>query len=48
MKTQLLRSMPHVPLRKLKPEDQEQNALHGDQTVEDPSAVTLVILMKFL
>ena len=39
MKTQLLKSMPHVPLQKLKPEGQDRNAPHVDQTTEDPNAV---------
>ena len=30
MKTQLLKSMPHVPLQKLKPDGQERNVLHID------------------
>ena len=38
MKTQLLKSMPHVPLQKVKPGDAEQNTSESDQ-VEDRNAV---------
>ena len=38
MKTQLLKSMPHVPLQKLKPEHQELNRQHGDGIIKDPNA----------
>ena len=39
MKVQLLKSMPHVPLPKLRPELQEQNAHNSDRAIEDLNAV---------
>ena len=39
MKVQLLKSMPHVPLPKLRPALQEQNAQNNDQAIEDLNAV---------
>ena len=35
MKTQLNKSMPHVPLQKLKPEHQEQSTQHHDEIIDD-------------
>ena len=39
MKVQLLKSMAHVPLPKLRPELQEQKAQNSDQAIEDLNAV---------
>ena len=39
MKTRLLKSMPNVALRELKPDLQEENTQHDDEGIEDHTAV---------